>query len=185
VSAQAVNPSAGVGYVKYLNNPPQGVSGSIILEAILLKTSDNSIYQTQNISINITVDPSFSYLTITNSNITDYIEYGQHEAPYQHYGKAEFGVFKTVYELSYTKANDAIPDSDIIFEYTVLDDSQTFTGKQFLLSYDYDASRKKVTILSNDILDSYDSYVKVIAKRKSTNKYISQFFQFFVTGINH
>jgi hypothetical protein len=174
-------------YVNFVNNQPQGSSGNITLEANLLRVAGNTFYMKQTININISVAPSFTYLSITGSNLVDYLKYGTHDDSFQHYGKVEYGVFKAVYEMTFTKQNNGIPNSDIIFEYSVLDNSQSFTGqKQFIIQqYGLNSPNNKIAVLGNDLLESYESIIQVRARQVSTNKVISPYYEFLVYGVNH
>jgi hypothetical protein len=107
-------------------------------------------------------------------------------------GFMENGVWKFAYDISFTKNNASVVDSDIYWEWEVADMSNyPVTEKQFLV-YPYGTIKgtpmngnKKVFVEANDYLDEYDSKVFVRAKSRSTGSVLSSTFTLYFNGVNH
>lgn len=96
------------------------------------------------------------------------------------------------YNINFTKNNSSISDSDIFWEWVVLDPSFYFAGERQFLVYPYGTTKStplngeaKVTVEANDYLDEYDSKVIVRAKSRSTNTILSSDYTFYFAGVNH
>ncbi|WP_426328207.1 hypothetical protein [Pedobacter sp. R-06] len=178
-------------------------SGSI---SLLLKFYDNVQNTTRisstNIKYGLTLAPPpspSSYITINSINKVETILFGTdcgfphaYGTSYNPNGFMENGVWKFAYDISFTKNNASVVDSDIYWEWEVADMSNyPVTEKQFLV-YPYGTIKgtpmngnKKVFVEANDYLDEYDSKVFVRAKSRSTGSVLSSTFTLYFNGVNH
>jgi hypothetical protein len=140
-----------------------------------------------------------SPITINSVNKVETILFGTdcgfphaYGTSYNPNGHMENGVWKFAYDISFTKNNASVVDSDIYWEWEVADMSNyPVTEKQFLV-YPYGTIKgtpmngnKKVFVEANDYLDEYDSKVFVRAKSRSTGAILSSTFSINFTAVNH
>lgn len=140
-----------------------------------------------------------SPITINSVNKVETILFGTdcgfphaYGTSYNPNGFMENGVWKFAYDISFTKNNASVVDSDIYWEWEVADMSNyPVTEKQFLV-YPYGTVKgtpmngnKKVFVEANDYLDEYDSKVFVRAKSRSTGSVLSSTFTLYFNGVNH